>query len=279
MMPRWNENPLPVLMVIGGNILKKESSRSLFDILSAKREEVFIELVKKAGHGPFGKLRAWKIKRLYHVLTETGGMREHHKFVMVRILWVVRQKLQKNARKLVSDGKLTSQDDLWFLNTRELLEIWDDSSTNWGKLITARKEDLNNFQKLTPPLILTSDGETPVVRHQVDNAPPGALLGNPVSPGVAEGIAHVILDPSAETLQQGEILVAPFTDPGWTPLFINAAGLVMNIGGELAHGSVIAREYAIPAVVGVHQATVEIKTGQRLRVDGNRGIVEILDFI
>ncbi|MCF6334503.1 MAG: hypothetical protein L3J12_02015, partial [Spirochaetales bacterium] len=277
MMPRWNENPLPVLMVIGGNILKKESSRSLFNAQAAKREEVFTELVEKAGHGLFGKLRTWKIKRMYHVLSETGGMREHHKFVMIRILWVVRQNLQKNALKLVSDGKLASQDDIWFLNARELLEIWDDSSTNWDKLITERKEDLNNFQKLTPPLILTSDGETPVVRHQVDNAPPGALLGNPVSPGVAEGIAHVILDPAAETLQPGEILVAPFTDPGWTPLFINAAGLVMNIGGELAHGSVIAREYAIPAVVGVHQATVEIKTGQRLRVDGNRGTVEILD--
>ncbi len=276
MMPRWNENPLPVLMVIGGNILKKESSRSLFDAQAVKREEVFNELLEKEGHGLFGKLRAWKIKRLYHVLTETGGMREHHKFVMVRILWVVRQVLKKNGQKLVLDGKLTSQDDIWFLNSRELLEIWDDSSTNWDKLITARKEDLNNFQKLTPPLILTSDGETPVVCHQIDNAPPGALPGNPVSPGVAEGIAHVILDPAAETLQPGEILVAPFTDPGWTPLFINAAGLVMNIGGELAHGSVIAREYAIPAVVGVHQATVKIETGQRIRVDGNRGIVEIL---
>lgn len=276
MMPRWNENPLPVLKVIGGNILKKESSRSLFDSQAAKREEVFMELLETVGHGLFGKLRVWKIKRLYHVLTETGGMREHHKFVMIRLLWVVKQILKKNAQRLVQDGKLTGKDDIWFLTFRELLEIWNDTSTNWDELINKRKDDLNNFQKLTPPMILTSDGETPIVRHQVDEAPPGALLGNPVSPGVAEGIAHVILDPLTETLQPGEILVAPFTDPGWTPLFINAAGLVMNIGGELAHGSVIAREYAIPAVVGVHQATVEIETGQRIRVDGNRGIVEIL---
>ncbi len=276
MMPRWNENPLPVLMVIGGNILKTESSRSLFDAQAAKREKVFLELLKIAGHGLLGKLRVRKIKRLYHVLTETGGMREHHKFVLIRLFWVVKQIMKKNALRLVQDGKLTSKDDLWFLTSRELLEIWNDTSIHWDELINRRKDDLDNFQKLTPPMILTSDGETPIVRHQVDDAPPGALLGNPVSPGIVEGIAHVILDPLTETLQPGEILIAPFTDPGWTPLFINAAGLVMNIGGELAHGSVIAREYAIPAVVGVPQATVEIKTGQYLRVDGNRGIIEIL---
>ncbi len=277
MMPRWNENPLPVLKVIGGNILKDMSSRSLFEAQTAAREEVFRELLEKADHGLLGKLRAWKIKRLYHVLTETGGMREHHKFVMIRLFWGVKQILKNNARKLVQDGKLKSEDDIWYFTARELLEIWDNVPVGIDEVVKKRKVELDNYQKLTPPLILTSDGETPVVRHQVEDAPPGALLGNPVSQGVAEGIAHVILDPLTETLEPGEILVAPFTDPGWTPLFINAAGLVMNIGGELAHGSVVAREYAIPAVVGVHQATVKIKTGQRLLVDGNRGIVEILE--
>ncbi len=276
MMPRWNENPLPVLTVIKENILKNMSSRSLFNAQTAMREKVYKELLEKTGHGLFGKFRVWKIKRLYHVCTETGGMREHHKFVMIRLFWVVKQILEKNAQKLVQDGKLVSNDDIWFLTSFELLEIWNDTSTNWEEIISKRRKELNDFQKLTPPVILTSDGETPIVRHQVDDAPPGSLLGNPVSPGIAEGIAHVVLDPLTETLAPGEILVAPFTDPGWTPLFINAAGLVMNIGGELAHGSVIAREYAIPAVVGVYQATAKIKTGQRIRVDGNRGIIEIL---
>ncbi len=94
--------------------------------------------------------------------------------------------------------------------------------------------------------------------------------------GIIEGVAHVIHDPATETLRPGEILIAPFTDPGWTPLFINAAGLVMDIGGALAHGSVVAREYGIPAVVGVRGSTEKINTGQRVRVDGNRGIIEIL---
>ena len=107
--------------------------------------------------------------------------------------------------------------------------------------------------------------------------PPGALVGTGVSGGVVEGIAKVILDPSVGVLHAGEILIAPFTDPGWTPLFINAAGLVMEVGGMMTHGSVVAREYGIPAVVSVDGATQKIKTGQRVRVDGSRGCVELLD--
>jgi pyruvate,water dikinase len=116
-----------------------------------------------------------------------------------------------------------------------------------------------------------------VVGHKREDLPAGALAGNPVSAGVVEGIAHVITDPRRESLEPGEILVAPFTDPGWTPLFINAAGLVMEVGGLMTHGSVIAREYGIPAVVGVIDATKEIRTGQRVRVNGDLGYVEVLD--
>ncbi|MFQ5460281.1 MAG: PEP-utilizing enzyme, partial [Anaerolineae bacterium] len=133
------------------------------------------------------------------------------------------------------------------------------------------------YQKLTPPLVITSDGETPMVRYQMSDAPPGALLGSGVSAGVVEGVVRVIRDPQTETLLPGEVLVAEFTDPGWTPLFINAGGLIMEVGGTLNHGSVVAREYGIPAVVGVRGATHELHTGQRVRLDGNRGFVEIID--
>jgi len=114
------------------------------------------------------------------------------------------------------------------------------------------------------------------VQYRVDDAPPGALLGNPVSPGVVEGVVHVIHDPQTEMLAPGEILVAPYTDPGWTPLFINAAGLIMEVGGRLTHGSVVAREYGIPAIVGVREATKRLQTGQRVRMDGNRGVIEVV---
>ena len=102
-------------------------------------------------------------------------------------------------------------------------------------------------------------------------------MGSPVSPGVVEGTAHVILDPASEALQPGEILVCPATDPAWTPLFLVAGGLVMEVGGLMTHGSIVAREYGIPAVVGVNDATTLIKTGQKIRVDGEKGVVAILD--
>jgi pyruvate,water dikinase len=116
----------------------------------------------------------------------------------------------------------------------------------------------------------------PTAQHNRDNIPTGALAGTAVSAGIIEGIAHVVLDPTTETLQPGEILIAPFTDPGWTPLFINAAGLVMEVGGLMTHGSVIAREYGIPAVVAVPNATKLIQSGQPLRLNGDAGYVELL---
>ena len=271
-MPRWHEDPLPVLRVIAGNIQKNESSRAHFESQVRAREAAFEHLMSAVGHGP----RARLIRRLYYTMTMVGGMREHHKFLMVRFVWVIKQTLKENAAQLVAQGKLTSTDDLWFLTWQELLAIWDDTATDWKPVIAQRRADLERYQELTPPMVITSDGETPVVQYSLDDVPSGALVGNPVSAGVVEGIAHVVRDPQQETVQPGEILIAPFTDPGWTPLFINAAGLVMEIGGALAHGSVVAREYGIPAVVGVRDATKKLETGQQVRVDGNRGIIEIL---
>src|SRR4029450_5656164 len=107
-----------------------------------------------------------------------------------------------------------------------------------------------------------------------EDLPPGAIGGIGASAGAVEGPARVVLDPAAEVLHAGEILIAPFTDPGWTPLFTHAAGLVTEVGGLMTHGSVIARELGIPAVVGAAGVTTRIHTGDRVRVDGNRGYVE-----
>jgi pyruvate,water dikinase len=130
---------------------------------------------------------------------------------------------------------------------------------------------------MSPPRIITSDGEMPTAQHNRDDIPEGALAGTAVSAGIVEGIAHVVLDPTKETLQPGEILVAPFTDPGWTPLFITAAAMVMEVGGLMTHGSVVAREYGIPAVVAVPGVTNQIRTGQRIWVNGDGGYVEFLE--
>lgn len=144
-------------------------------------------------------------------------------------------------------------------------------------LVEQRQAEYAHFAKLSPPRILTSEGEAVKGSYNRDDLPVGALPGIAASAGMVEGIARVITDPSKESINKGEILVAPFTDPGWTPLFINAAGLVMEIGGLLTHGTVVAREYGIPAVVGVSDATRKIQTGQKIRVDGNSGYVIVIE--
>jgi pyruvate,water dikinase len=127
------------------------------------------------------------------------------------------------------------------------------------------------------PPVLTSEGEAPIASVDREDVPGGALVGTGVSAGVVEGVARVVRDPAEETIERGEILVAPSSDPGWTPLFLNAAGMVVEVGGRMSHGALVAREYGLPAVVSVPEATRRIETGQRVRIDGTRGTVEIVD--
>jgi len=125
------------------------------------------------------------------------------------------------------------------------------------------------------PRVLLSDGTEPGTETHAAGSADGILRGAPASPGVVTGKARVILDPNGAHLEPGEILVAPSTDPGWTPLFLTAGGLVMEMGGMISHGAVVAREYGIPAVVSVPGATECIATGKRITVDGSNGIVSI----
>lgn len=273
----WYEEPLPLLQVIASYLQNEPGShRKQHQKLVTSRETAVNHLFTQSSYGIWGWLRTRLMKRLNHVMYHGSVLREHHKFMMVQDLRTIKEVLQETAVTLAETNKLAHPDDIWFLSWPELLAIWDNNALDFVKLIPARRADLIRFQKMTPPMVITSDGETPVVKHYVADAPPGALVGNPVSAGIAEGTIRVIHDPQTETLKPGEILVATFTDPGWTPLFINASGLIMEVGGNLTHGSVVAREYGIPAIVGVREATKTLQTGQQVRIDGNRGIIEIL---
>ena len=189
----------------------------------------------------------------------------------------------------------------------ELAAAWSDGRRpeEWRELIAARQSVYERERRRTRlPRVLLSDGRTfyegtgraiPMADRRVepgvhvDWAPgqsgameasgseAGTLAGSPVSPGIAEGTVCVVLDPHGTQLKPGEILVCPGTDPAWTPLFLSAGALVMEVGGLMTHGAVVAREYGIPAVVGVHEATTRLKTGQRVRVDGSSGLVIVLD--
>ena len=136
---------------------------------------------------------------------------------------------------------------------------------DWQAVVARRRQAYEReMLRKQVPRILLSDGRAfyeGMAAGAGDEA--GALTGSPVSPGVVEGVVHVVFDPRAAQLAPGEILVCPGTDPAWTPLFLAAGGLVMEVGGLMTHGSVVAREYGIPAVVGVHEATRRLKTGRR----------------
>jgi phosphohistidine swiveling domain-containing protein len=144
------------------------------------------------------------------------------------------------------------------------------------EIIKKRKEDFARFEQLTPPRVMTSDGEIITGKYNREKIPANALVGLPVSSGMIEGRAHIIFRMEDANLEQGDILITPFTDPSWTPLFVSIKGLVTEVGGLMTHGAVIAREYGVPAVVGVENATKLIKDGQRIRVHGTEGYVEIL---
>lgn len=189
---------------------------------------------------------------------------------------ISKKALLEEANLLVQKGHLAEVKDVFYVGFWDLYKAIQNKESLIG-LVEQRKEDYRRFRKLTPPRVLTSDGEEIQAGYQRKNLPESALAGMPVSSGVIEGVAKVIIDPSNASINKGEILVAPFTDPGWTPLFINAAGLVMEVGGLLTHGTVVAREYGIPAVVGITDATKKIKTGQKIRVDGTAGFVEVLE--
>jgi pyruvate,water dikinase len=204
-----------------------------------------------------------------------AGFREYPKYGMVSRYFVYKQALMEEADRLVQARVLRDRDDIFYLRIQELRDVLRTNQVN-DQLIRERKEAFRSYRALTPPRVLTSDGEMITGTYRRGGLPPGALVGLAVSAGTIEGRARVILDIAKADLAPGDILVTAFTDPSWTPLFVAIAGLVTEVGGLMTHGAVIAREYALPAVVGVEHATRLIRDGQRIRVHGAEGYVEIV---
>jgi pyruvate,water dikinase len=194
---------------------------------------------------------------------------------MVSRYFVYKQAMMNEAERLKQAHVLSDKDDIFYLTFQELHDVVRLNQAD-DQLIRRRKDAFRSYQALTPPRVLTSDGEAIAGEYRRDNLPAGALVGLPVSAGTIEGRARVVLDMAEANLEAGDILVTAFTDPSWTPLFVAIKGLVTEVGGLMTHGAVIAREYGLPAVVGVEHATRLIRDGQRIRVHGTDGYVEIL---
>ncbi len=203
------------------------------------------------------------------------GYREYPKYGMVSRYFVYKLALLEEAERLVHARVLREADDIFYLRFEEIQDVVRTRRAE-EQLIRERKDAFASFQALSPPRVLTSDGEAVTGAYRREDVPAGALVGLPVSAGIIEGRARVILDMAEADLEAGDILVTAFTDPSWTPLFVAITGLVTEVGGLMTHGAVIAREYGLPAVVGVEHATRLIQDGQRIRVNGTDGYVEIL---
>jgi rifampicin phosphotransferase len=224
---------------------------------------------------PDGERKAEETKRMIDRVRTFIGYREYPKYGMVSRYFVYKQALLNEAERLVQAHVLLEQEDIFFLTFQELHDVVRTNHVD-DQLIGRRKDAFRPYQALTPPRVLTSEGEVVTGSYRRDDVPPGALVGLPVSAGIVEGRARVILDMAKADLEPGDILVTAYTDPSWTPVFVAVTGLVTEVGGLMTHGAVIAREYGLPAVVGVEHATKLIRDGQRIRVHGTNGYVEIL---
>jgi rifampicin phosphotransferase len=275
--PRWSERPSTLLATILGNVRSFEPGeaerRFEHGRQDARRKEA--EVLERLRAQPDGEHKAAEAKAMIDRARAFGGYREYPKYAMITRYFVYKRALLEEADRLVQADVLRDREDIFWLSFPELDDVVRTGRAD-ERLISRRRDAFTAYASLRPPRVLTSDGEVVAGRYRRGDLPPAALAGLPVSAGTVEGRARVILDMAEADLEAGDILVTAYTDPSWTPLFVAIAGLVTEVGGLMTHGAVIAREYGLPAVVGVENATLLVRDGQRIRVHGSVGYVETL---
>lgn len=310
--PRFSEIPTSLIQFIAGHLKNAEDiefglHRQSFAIVQNEGKQAAEQLGKTKSWIPFfGRI----VRKFAKVARMGMSFRETPKYFLIKGFWEVKKLIFEEADKLVECGILETKRDIEFLALGEIQSLLEEmEAKGWNGSFKAdsslvhqvyakiekRKADWKRFSKMRPPVLLTSDGEIIEGKHNHAKLPENSLAGEGVSSGEVIGIAKVILDPENSVLEKGEILVAPSTDPGWTPLFVNAKALVMEVGGLQTHvsiffllvllffnilfnqqGSVVAREMGIPAVVCVPDCTRLIKTGMKIKVNGSEGWVQIM---
>lgn len=274
---RWSEKPSILIPLILSNIKNFEPNAGKRKFEQGQQEALKKEneLLNRLALLPQGEQKVRETKQMISLLRNFAGYREYPKYGIVNRFFVYKLALLKEAEKLLKANLIREIEDIYHLTFQELREVVFTHTLDI-QLIDKRKETFKEYQKLIPPRVITSDGEIIRGRYKRENLPAQAIVGLAVSSGVIEGRARVILNMEDADLKEGDVLITPFTDPSWTPLFVSIKGLITEVGGLMTHGAVIAREYGLPAVVGVENATKLIKDGQRIRLNGTDGYVEIL---
>jgi len=270
-LPRWSEDPSHLLGALA-NYQRLDTAALAPDAQfarGAREAEATIATLLSRVHGP----RRFLARRLLRRVRALAGVREAPKFHVVRIFALGRAILAPVGVALADAGRIAAPDDIWFLTLPDARRALAGEDMR-PRVAERRAEYRREERRRHIPRVLLSDG-TDAEAAFASPATDGAIRGTPASPGTARGVAHVMLSPAGARLEPGEVLVAPATDPGWTPLFLTASALVMEMGGMMSHGAVVAREYGIPAVVGVPEATTRITTGEHIVVDGSAGTVAL----
>jgi phosphohistidine swiveling domain-containing protein len=272
-MPRWFDDPTHIVGVLANYLRLPDGALApdeQFRVATRDAEARVAKLVAAARAR--GRIRGALVRFALRRSRALAGLRELPKYLLVVALAAVRSQLIIVGTELARAGRIGAADDVFYLDLVEARNALDGADLH-GVVAERRAEYERELRRRHIPRLLLSDGTEVEALQSAGNRAEGDLSGTPASAGVVTGIARVILDPVGARLEPGEILVAPSTDPGWTPLFLTAGGLVMEMGGANSHGAVVAREYGIPAVVGVADATSLLVTGQRIRVDGASGTV------
>ncbi len=274
-MPRWSEDPTYLFGVLASYLQLRDSAQApdrQFARAAQEGEHMLAELTRRAQR--VSRVRGRLVHFLLRRTRALGGLREMPRFALALLLAQARAILSPVGDTLVQARRLERAGDIFFLSLPEVRAALD--GTDMCSVVRERRTEYDRERaRRHIPLVLRSDGTEPSITSATPGAGDNTLQGTPASPGQVTALARVILDPHAAQLAYGEILVAPSTDPGWTPLFLTAGGLVMEMGGAMSHGAIVAREYGIPAVVGVAGAIERMRTGQLVTVDGTQGIVTV----
>jgi len=269
-VPRWNEDPAYVINLLKSYIdADPEAMRKKLNEDKAAAEEAVQEIIEKVRQKK-GPIWGWIIRKELHYIRELVGLRELPKFDLIRSFALIRCILQEIGSELVAHGQTEAANDIFYLKLPDL-----GSERTLTETVQKNKKAYEKQQEIKAiPYFMANTGECLYGETELNGK--DGLQGIPISPGDYVGIARIVRDPRSEELKKGEVLVAYATDPTWTPLFLNAGALIMATGGQLSHGGIVAREYGIPAVSGIENATELIITGNRVKVDGTSGLVEII---